>query len=199
MSSRMFNLVRLLVVVVVVLGPLHGINAAELRVTPLELDANGQPKRTSDLWDLKAPVDQVVTNAARVEPNQLLILSIKLHDLGRQDEALFWFFVGLSRSGLVTTMAPDPNRSMEFAGLLFTLGAIYQPDMVCDPKRVLAIFDRAMKWDEDNEFDLARYESIAKVPKAEWPLLRAKQRKGLLEIRSNLVNAHPQKECPVPR
>lgn len=156
--------------------------------------------RIGDPYELKGSIDTVIANAANVDPMQLAILSAKLHDLHRFDEGLFWYFVAVNRLGVVSTIAPDSVRAQDPGGLLMALSYGYYAGLGCDPKHALAILDRAIAWDKDTPLSLVAYESQAKVSKADWPAVIEKQRKGLLDIRRNLVNAQPvQQFCAIAR
>jgi hypothetical protein len=104
---------------------------------------------SNDAADIRKARDLVEAKPDFVSPMTLMVLAIRLYDVGLRDDAVFWFYVAKDRYvsllGVVDEDAlggaPDAVRS--FASLA---GPVINSYAFCDVDRQLATNDKAWQW-----------------------------------------------------
>jgi hypothetical protein len=107
--------------------------------------------------DIVAARDAVEANPQNVTPMTLMVLAIRLYDVGLRDDAVFWFYVAKAR---YTTL--EDVVDVKAAGLSDTGGAVKNFAVLagpfingyafCDPAKQHAIVGKAIDWVEAHPY-----------------------------------------------
>lgn len=109
--------------------------------------------------DILAARDAMVADTKTVTPMALMVLAVRLYDVGERDEAVFWFYVAKDRMMIIMEVAV-PNASqlvqaVEAIGAFSTLaGPVINGYAFCDLKNQQAIRARALDWVAANPYQV---------------------------------------------
>lgn len=124
---------------------------------------------SNQVTDIIAVRDAVQAQPKQVSPTVLMVLAIRLYDLGLRDDSVFWFYVAKNRfftmddvldlrtAGLVG-MAVAVTDFAKLAGLAINSYAF------CNPDRQAAAARRAVEWVEAHPYDLLFSQRLAARP-----------------------------------
>ena len=119
--------------------------------------------------DIAAVRDAIRAEPALVTPITLMVLAIRLYDVGLRDDAVFWFHAARDRmataSAVLDTSFAEIAR-IEAATQAFALrvGPILNGYALCDVGRHLRLRREALDWVEKNPFEKIFVESIPARP-----------------------------------
>lgn len=149
------------------LAELHrqGLGVAKDAEEAKRLDAKAagtDPVRFGDLDELLATLDK--------EPGYAAIMaSQRLAGEGRDDEAVFWYYVGQLRGRMEAET--DSTAAQAYGAIFASVGPAINEYAAGDVDKLVATLDKVLAWDE------------AHPPEGIDPKVRAKQRKGLKDLR----------------
>ena len=104
---------------------------------------------SNDPADIRKARDLVQAKPDFVSPMTLMVLAIRLYDVGLRDDAVFWFYVAKDRYvsllGVVDedALGGAPDAVRAFASLA---GPVINSYAFCDVDRQLATNDKAWQW-----------------------------------------------------
>ena len=133
-------------------------------------------------------------DAGRLDPADLMMLSAKLQQAGRNDDALFWFLAGQLRMRYVLAVSPDENRSLVFASLVASIGMAVYPAFNGDGEKLAAGVDRVLEWDRVTPVDFSWLKDRKQLPREQWPPKFTAIREGMLKLKAEFL-AMPKDEC----
>jgi hypothetical protein len=109
--------------------------------------------------DILAARDVVTADPKTVTPMTLMVLAVRLYDVGERDEAAFWFYAAKDRMLILTEVAV-PNaaplaQAVEAIRTFSTLaGPVINGYAFCDLKNQQAIRARALDWVAANPYQV---------------------------------------------
>ena len=118
--------------------------------------AKSEPALPDDY--LAQSVEQLTTDIEHKHPTAALVLAKRLFEGGRQDEAVFWFYLGQLRYRAYLKAHPKLDPSGEpalFASLMEVLGRPINVYAFGDIPGLVAIIDRVIAWDASHADDFA--------------------------------------------
>lgn len=107
--------------------------------------------------DLRRVRDDIAANNAMLTPMTLMVLAIRLYDVGLRDDAVFWFYAAKNRyftlEGVADVRAPQlaqvEDAVRNFAALA---GPVINGYAFCDVANQQRIAARALQWTIDNPY-----------------------------------------------
>src|SRR4029077_2011613 len=119
--------------------------------------------------DILAARDLIAAKPAVVTPMTMMVLAIRLYDVGLRDDAVFWFYVARARyitleDGLDAStreLAPASEGMKNFAKLT---GPYFNSYAFCDPAKQQATIVKALDWVEKHPYDALLVKSLAAKP-----------------------------------
>jgi hypothetical protein len=118
--------------------------------------AKSEPALPDDL--LSQSIEQLTANIEHKHPAAALVLAKRLFEGGRQDEAVFWFYLGQLRYRAYLKVHPELDPSGEpalFASLMEVLGRPINLYAFGDIPGLVAVIDRVIAWDDGHADDFA--------------------------------------------
>jgi hypothetical protein len=118
--------------------------------------AQSEPAVPGDI--LAQSIDALTADIEHKHPAAALVLAKRLFESGRQDEAVFWFYLGQLRyrAYLKTHPALDPSGEPAlFASLMDVLGRPINLYAFADIPGLAAVIDRVIAWDASHADDFA--------------------------------------------
>jgi hypothetical protein len=124
---------------------------------------------STDRGEIVTVRDAIEAAAPTVTPMTMMVLAIRLYDVGLRDDAVFWFYaakaryitledvVDVSVPGLATVVAAMKN----FAG---QVGPYINGYAFCDPARQHGTMLKAIAWTEKNPYDQLFSDRLAAKP-----------------------------------
>jgi hypothetical protein len=109
--------------------------------------------------DILAVRDIVVADPKTVTPMTMMVLAVRLYDVGERDEAAFWFYAAKDRMLILTEVAV-PNaaplaQALDAVRSFSTLaGPVINGYAFCDLKNQQAIRARALDWVAANPYQV---------------------------------------------
>jgi hypothetical protein len=103
--------------------------------------------------------DLVEAKPDEVSPMALLVLSIRLYDVGLRDDAVFWYEVAQARfhtmEGVLTFEDRETTKIRDGVAALTDLsGPTIGGYALCDPEKMKAAKTRALEWVESHPYEL---------------------------------------------
>ena len=141
--------------------------------------------------DILAARDLIVAEPKLVTPMTLMVLAIRLYDVGLRDDAVFWFYAAKDRYITLTEVAeantPLLARSGEAMRNFNTLaGPVINGYAFCDLARQKAQRAQALAWVESNPYDVVFMEKL--------PARTSDRKQGLAQaIRNAKANAEKER------
>lgn len=113
---------------------------------------------SSDRADILKVRDLVVADPGAVTPMTMMVLAIRLYDVGLRDDAVFWFYAAKARyitledtvDVNVPGLKPAGEAVKNFARLA---GPYFNSYAFCDPARQHATMVQALDWVEKNPYE----------------------------------------------
>ncbi|MBK9116760.1 MAG: cytochrome-c oxidase [Betaproteobacteria bacterium] len=131
-------------------------------------DAGGAPKvavakaydallASNRAEDVARARDEIAKNNALLTPMTLMVLAIRLYDVGRRDDAVFWFYAAKNRyltlDGVADVRAPQLAQVEDAVKSFATLaGPVINGYAFCDIANQQKIAARALQWTIDNPY-----------------------------------------------
>lgn len=108
--------------------------------------------------DIVAARDQILVEAQRLTPMTLMVLAIRLYDLGLRDDSVFWFYAAKNRYVTVEevldlrspALQQVEQATRDFATLA---GPVINGYAFCDVKKQQAAQKKALEWVEKNPYE----------------------------------------------
>ena len=169
---------RQMIVAAVLAGPLPAIAAEPVRQigiyvrpfyeaarVPGERPRVAVGKQYNDLLssdrreDILAARDLIVAKPALVTPMTMMVMAIRLYDVGLRDDAVFWFYVAKDRyivlSDVLNVKTPQLAQADDAVRNFATLaGPVINGYAFCDLARQKAAHAKAVAWVEANPYEV---------------------------------------------
>lgn len=109
--------------------------------------------------DILAARDLIVADPGVVTPMTMMVLAIRLYDVGRRDDAVFWFYVAKDRYIVMAGVLDIDNdlfaQAHEAVGSFVTLaGPIINGYAFCNLAKQAALHAKAIDWIERNPYQV---------------------------------------------
>src|SRR5215469_9071809 len=107
--------------------------------------------------DVLAARDLIVADPKLVTPMTMMVLAIRLYDVGLRDDAVFWFYVAKDRyvamSGVLDVRAQSLAQAADAIQSFATLaGPFFNGYAFCDLDKQSALNAKAIDWVENNPY-----------------------------------------------
>lgn len=107
--------------------------------------------------DILAARDKVLADPGPVAPMTLMVLAIRLYDMGLRDDAVFWFYVAKDRYVTLSEVVRIKESGLEevaraVRGFAALAGPVFNGYAFCDPTNQFLLRKRAMDWVEQNPY-----------------------------------------------
>ena len=137
--------------------------------------------------DVRAAMEAVRADPGFVTPMVMMVLAIRLYDMGMRDEAVFWFYAAKDRYATLEAVAdvdaPGLASAAEAVRAFATLaGPVINGYAFCDVTRQQRIRAEALEWVERNPYRTLFHPQL---PGANPGDRRQNLADGLAEIREN--------------
>ena len=119
--------------------------------------------------DILAARDLIVAKPELVTPMTLMVLAIRLYDVGLRDDAVFWFYAAKIRyivmSEVLSVNTPQLAQAGEAVGSFATLaGPVINGYAFCGLARQKEQHAKAVKWVEDNPYGVMFMDRAPALP-----------------------------------
>jgi hypothetical protein len=119
--------------------------------------------------DVAAARDGIAAAPKLVTPMTLMVLAIRLYDLGYRDEAVFWFYVAKERAIVLSEVLDMRARGLagaDEAARNFSIlaGPFINGYAFCDPARQRAQHAKAIAWVEQNPYQVMFMARLPALP-----------------------------------
>jgi hypothetical protein len=132
--------------------------------TPDETPMVGTGRPYADLLashkreDILAVRDMIVAKPQAVTPMTMIVLAIRLYDVGLRDDAVFWFYASKDRFQTLTEVAMPNAPQLEIAAIAMRdfnalAGPIINGYAFCDLTMQQATRTKAIQWVEANPYE----------------------------------------------
>jgi len=119
--------------------------------------------------EIVAARDTIEADPGTVTPMTMMVLAIRLYDVGLRDDAVFWFYVARARyitledvvDVSVRGLASASEAMKNFAKLA---GPYFNSYAFCDPRKQQATIVRALDWVEKHPYDVLFMDRLAAKP-----------------------------------
>ena len=140
--------------------------------------------------DIQRVEDGIGANAGLVKPQTMLVLSMRLYDVGLRDDALFWYYVGLGRYRTMEAVLDMRSlQLMKSAEVVRSFLRATEPAMdgyaLCSVARLEEIQRRAIDWVARNPYKLLGYSELPPAADDRNAALEA----SVQEMRNDLQHA----------
>jgi hypothetical protein len=119
--------------------------------------------------DIVAVRDAIQAQPQRITPMTLMVLAIRLYDVGLRDEAAFWFYVAKNRyvtmADVLNVKSPDLAQ-VEDAVRNFAIlaGPLFNGYAFCDGVKQREISLKSLEWVERNPYEVIFMEQLPALP-----------------------------------
>jgi hypothetical protein len=119
--------------------------------------------------DILAVRDLVVAKPALVTPMTMMVLAIRLYDVGLRDDAVFWFYVAKDRyivlSDVLNVKTPQLAQADDAVRNFATLaGPVINGYAFCDLAKQKSAHAKAVEWVEANPYQVMFRSDVAALP-----------------------------------
>jgi hypothetical protein len=150
--------------------------------------------------DILAARDRVVADPRVITPMTMMVLAIRLYDMGLRDDAVFWFYAAKYRyavlAGMVDTNAAVLAEAGQAVRAFATLaGPVINGYAFCDPAEQAQINDKAIDWVESHPYQAMFIARLPALPGDRQENLKrafAKFRQDAAQARAYLADAKNQ-------
>jgi hypothetical protein len=124
---------------------------------------------SSQREDILAARDLIVAKPALVTPMTMMVLAIRLYDVGLRDDAVFWFYVAKDRyivlSEVLNVKTPQLAQADDAVRNFATLaGPVINGYAFCDLARQKAAHAKALEWVEANPYQVMFRPDVPALP-----------------------------------
>lgn len=145
---------------------------------------------STNLENILAVADMIRSKPALTTPMTMMVLAIRLYDMGKRDDAMFWFYAAKDRYvTLREVIVPDAPQLAQSADAMNSfnvlLGPIINGYAFCDVGRQQAQRAKALDWVERHPYQAVFLEQLA---------ARGPDRKALLAAAVAKVRESAEKE-----
>jgi hypothetical protein len=113
--------------------------------------------------------DEIARNNALVTPMTMMVLAIRLYDVGLRDDSVFWFYAAKDR--FVTLAGVSDVKSPELAqveeavkNFAYLAGPIINGYAFCDVAKQQQLRQKALKWTVDNPYKAVFMPQVPALP-----------------------------------
>lgn len=140
--------------------------------------------------NILAVADMIRSKPALTTPMTMMVLAIRLYDMGKRDDAVFWFYAAKDRYfTLREVITPDAPQLAQSADAMNSfnvlLGPIINGYAFCDVARQQALRSKALDWVEGHPYQAVYLEQLA---------ARGADRKALLAAAVAKARENAEKE-----
>jgi hypothetical protein len=119
--------------------------------------------------DILAARDLIVAKPALVTPMSMMVLAIRLYDVGLRDDAVFWFYVAKDRyivlSEVLNVKTPQLAQADDAVRNFATLaGPVINGYAFCDLAKQKAAHAKALEWVEANPYQVMFRPDVPALP-----------------------------------
>jgi hypothetical protein len=119
--------------------------------------------------DILAVRDLIAADPKLVTPMTLMVLAIRLYDVGVRDDAVFWFYVAkdryLTMAAVLDVQSPLLAQANDAVGSFITLaGPIINGYAFCDLGKQKALRTKAIGWVESHPYEVMFMEQFPAAP-----------------------------------
>lgn len=145
---------------------------------------------STNIENILAVADMVRSKPALTTPMTMMVLAIRLYDMGRRDEAVFWFYAAKDRYfTLREVIVPDAPQLAQSADAMNSFNALFGPILngyaFCDIARQQVQRMKALDWVERHAYQAIFLEQLA---------ARGPDRKALLAAAIAKARENAEKE-----
>ena len=145
--------------------------ASEAGGTP-QVSVGGAPfdqLLASNREDILAARDRIQAEPEAITPMTLMVLAIRLYDVGERDDAVFWFYVAKHRYTTLAYSADVNAPALEAANSAMSAfnslaGPYINSYAFCDVKKQQAANQRAYEWVRDHPYAALSHEKLPRLP-----------------------------------
>ena len=119
--------------------------------------------------DILAARDRIQAEPEAITPMTLMVLAIRLYDVGERDDAVFWFYVAKHRYTTLAYSADVNAPALEAADSAMSAfnslaGPYINSYAFCDVKKQQAANQRAYEWVRDHPYAALYHEKLPRLP-----------------------------------
>ncbi|MDO5091571.1 MAG: hypothetical protein Q4D61_08485 [Cardiobacteriaceae bacterium] len=119
--------------------------------------------------DILAARDRIAANPAGITPMSMMVLAIRLYDVGERDESVFWHYAAKNRFyTLMNAVDPDASGLFEarhaMNAFVELAGPYHNSYAFCERDRQPAIAKRAIDWVEANPYAAIDHPNMVPLP-----------------------------------
>lgn len=119
--------------------------------------------------EIVAVRDRIVADPRAVMPTVMMVLAIRLYDVGLRDEGVFWFYAARARfitldDTIDTTAAGLASAGEGMKNFARLAGPYFNSYAFCDPPKQHATLLRALDWVEKNPYETIFLRDLAAKP-----------------------------------
>jgi hypothetical protein len=109
--------------------------------------------------DIVAVRDLIAAKPATVTPMTMMVLAIRLYDVGLRDDAVFWFYAAKERAIVLSEVLDMRARGLAQAdeaarNFAVLAGPVINGYAFCDLAKQKALHDKAVAWVESNPYEV---------------------------------------------
>jgi hypothetical protein len=125
--------------------------------------------RSNKRDDVLAARDLIDADPKLVTPMTLMVLAIRLYDVGLRDDAVFWFYAAKDRylvmAEVLDVQSPPLGQVNDAMGSFATLaGPIINGYAFCDLAKQKALRSKAVEWVESHPYEVMSMERFPAMP-----------------------------------
>ena len=119
--------------------------------------------------DILAARDRIQQQPDAITPMTLMVLAIRLYDIGERDDAVFWFYVAKHRYTTLAYSADVNAPALEAANSAMSAfnslaGPYINSYAFCNVKKQQAANQRAYEWVRDHPYAALYHEKLPRLP-----------------------------------
>jgi hypothetical protein len=119
--------------------------------------------------DVTAARDAIRSKPQMVTPMTLMVLAIRLYDLGLRDESVFWFYVAKDRyitlAEVLDVQSPALSQAADAVrNFALLAGPVINGYAFCDPARQRELRSKALTWVEQNPYQVLFWDRLPARP-----------------------------------
>jgi hypothetical protein len=137
------------------------------------ISTNAAPQQNTADSGSTGNLDALIASAAREPTDVILEMSLRLFQNGRQDDGVFWYYVGQLRGRMEAET--NSNAAETYGAVFATMGSAINEYAFGDVEKLAATMDRVLAWDDAHPFERID------------PAVRTKQRAGLTQLRAYVL------------
>jgi hypothetical protein len=119
--------------------------------------------------DVTAARDAIRSKPQMVTPMTLMVLAIRLYDVGLRDESVFWFYVAKDRyitlAEVLDVQSPALSQAADAVrNFAILAGPVINGYAFCDPARQRELRSKALTWVEQNPYQVLFWDRLPARP-----------------------------------